>query len=160
MIVKLTLNTDRFIMRSLVFVRNDQTNIWPCGHAIGLPWTRSPYTLENAKATYGWCRGGETEWQARLRGREGGLAALRFGVDIIFVHAMMLGVGVSATDLGVRLMLRRRDWCFGQNLCFSLCLVTLTLDGISLSLLEEKCFVGRVAVGGRRRRTNWVIVPA
>ena len=59
MIVKLTLNTDRFIMRSLVFVRNDQTNIWPCGHAIGLPWTRSPYTLENAKATYGWCRGGK-----------------------------------------------------------------------------------------------------
>ena len=57
MIVKLTLNTDRFIMRSLVFVRNDQTNIWPCGHAIGLPWTRSPYTLENAKATYGWCQG-------------------------------------------------------------------------------------------------------
>ena len=84
---------------------------------------------------------------------------MRFGVDMIFFHAMMLCVG-SATDLGVRLMLRRRDWCFWQYWCFSLCLVTLTFDGISLSCLWEKCFVGRVAVGGRRRRTNGVIIPA
>ena len=84
MIVKLTLNTDRFIMRSLVFVRNDQTNIWPSGHTVGLPWTWSPYTLENTKATYGWCQGGDymAGALARSRWRSGGLA-LRCGHNFL-----------------------------------------------------------------------------